>query len=67
MIVSSQTVGTSAPNPVQTRLKVTRGTAAQHDIQWRKRGRKRRGEERTETNTKREETMGQTTEIDFKR
>ena len=48
MIVWSQTVGASAPNPVQGRLQITRGTTAQHAIQWR-----RRQEERTETNTKR--------------
>jgi len=30
VIVWSQTVGASAPNPVQRRLQITRGTAAQH-------------------------------------
>lgn len=48
MIVWSQTVGTSTPNPVQRGLQITRGTTAQHAIRWR-----RRQEERTETNTKR--------------
>lgn len=48
MIVLSQTVGTSAPNPVQTRLKITRGTTAQHDIQWRK----KRGQKQTQREKK---------------
>lgn len=48
MIVWGQTVGTSAPNPVQRGLQITRGTTGQHEIQWR-----RKQEERTQTNTER--------------
>lgn len=53
MIVWSQTVGASTPNPVQRRLKITRGITPQHAIQWRKRRLERGEGERTETNTKR--------------
>lgn len=50
MIVWDQTVGTSAPNPVQRGLQITRGTTGQHAIQWSK----KQGEK---TQTWREKTM----------
>lgn len=57
MFVWSQTVGASALNPVQRRLKITRRPIEIHATQWRKRQRTGRGEqERTET----KENNGQT-------
>lgn len=56
MIVWAQTVGTSAPNPVQRGLQITRGTTGQHAIQWSKkqggRGRKQTWREKQWTNRK---------------
>lgn len=54
MIVWAQTVGTSAPNPVQRGLQITRGTTGQHAIQWSK---KQGGED---ANKHEEKNNGQT-------
>lgn len=61
MFVWSQTVGASAPNPVQRRLKITRGTTAQHAIQWRRK-RKTGGEDRNKKKTRKNNEQRKTFE-----